>query len=175
MSTTELTVAQYMTAMPASADEELLLADAEQRMALDNIRHLVVLKGTQVSGLLSNRDIAVALATKGADPKKMLVRDAMSEQPHVCEPNTPIHVVAHEMEAHRWGCAIIVEGDAVVGVFTTTDALRALRALATGKPAEPAVKPTHLPPTEHQPPRRFHLHRHRPITGNVGLFNTQTS
>lgn len=176
MSTTRPTVAQYMTAMPASADEGLLLADAEERMAMDNIRHLVVLRGTEVVGLLSSRDITMALSAKGVNREKIAVRDAMSEQPFVCAPTTPIDVVAHEMEAHRWGCAIVVEGDEALGVFTTTDALRALRALATGMPAEPAVKPTHLPPAEPEMPRRFHLHRHRPIVEPSGaLFNTNPS
>jgi acetoin utilization protein AcuB len=173
MSTNDLTVAQYMTAMPASADEGLLLADAEERMGLDNIRHLIVLSGSHVTGVLSNRDISVALASPGADRKKMIVRDAMSEQPYVCTPTTPLHEVAHAMEAHRWGCAIVVDGDEVVGIFTTTDALRALRAMLTGKPAEPAVKPRHLPPTEPELPRRFHLHKHRPIGGpESAVFTT---
>lgn len=170
---TEPTVAQYMTTMPASADEDLLLRDAEERMSMDNVRHLVVLHDNKLVGVLSNRDIAVALASPGVDAKRLKVRDAMSERPYVCAPGTPISEVAGAMEAHRWGCAIVVEGDDIVGVFTTTDALRALRALATGKPAEPAVKATHLPPTEPATPRRFHVHRHRPLVlGTPGIFNT---
>lgn len=175
MSNVQPTVAQYMTSTPASADEGLLLADAEQRMQLDNIRHLVVVAEGRIVGVLSSRDIAVALSMPGVDRKHLAVRDAMSDQPYVCGPTTPISEVAHAMESHRRGCAIVVDGDEVIGVFTTTDALRALRALATGKPVTPdaAVTPNHLPPSEPELPRRFHLKHHRPIVQGPGsLFNT---
>lgn len=169
--TNQPTVAQYMTAEPATADVGLLLADAEQRMNLDNIRHLVVVRDGQVVGMLSNRDISVALALPGVAREKLLVGDAMSEHPFACAPTTPIGEVAHEMERNRWGAAIVVDGDELIGVFTTTDALRALRALATGRPAEPAVKPTHLPSSEPELPRRFHIRKHRPIdTHTPGMF-----
>lgn len=143
-------------------------------MNIDNIRHLVVLGDGDIVGVLSNRDISVALAVPGADRKKLTVRDAMSERPYMCPENTPISEVAQVMEAHRWGCAIVVDGSEAVGVFTTTDALRALRALATGEPAEPAVKPTHLQPAEPGAPHVFRLRRHKPIAlGGTGLFNTR--
>ena len=167
MTTPEPTVAQYMTEMPATADEGLLLTDARDRMFMDNIRHLVVHNTGHVAGIISSRDIALALALPGADAKKLTVRDAMTPEPYVCAPTTKLSVVAHEMEAHRYGCAIVVEGDEVLGVFTTTDALRALRELATGTKAEPAVKPTHRPPEQPAHARPYRLRRHRPIDQNA--------
>src|SRR5436190_15883998 len=80
MNDNEPSVAQYMTREPATADEGLLLVDAEQRMGLDNIRHLVVLDRLgHVVGVLSAGDIALALSLPGADGKKLRVRDAMSD------------------------------------------------------------------------------------------------
>jgi acetoin utilization protein AcuB len=171
MSTTEPTVAQFMTHTPASADAGLRLVDAQERMFMDNIRHLVVQSDGQMIGVLSSRDVALALA--GPDPKKAIVRDAMSAHPYVCAPTSPISAVAHEMEAHRYGCAIVIEGDEVIGMFTTTDALRALRQLATGKLADPAVHPAHLPTHEPAHARPFRLRRHRPIdSGGGAVFAT---
>lgn len=162
-----------MTSTPATADEGLLLADARERMYMDHIRHLVVLRAGAVAGLVSSRDVAMALALPGGDKTKLTVRDAMTPEPYVCDPTTPISVVAEQMEAHRYGCAIVVEGDEAIGVFTTTDALRALRQLATGTPAEPAVKPAHLPPETPAHARPFRLRRHRSIDGHVGqMFST---
>ena len=170
---TEPTVAQFMTHTPASADEELRLADAQERMFIDNIRHLVVHRGGQVTGVLSTRDVTLALSLPGVDAKALTVRDAMSPHPYVCPPNAPISEVAHEMERHRYGSALVVEGEEVVGMFTTTDALRALRQLATGKPAEPAVRPDHLPPTEPAHARPYRLRRHAPINAGAGsVFST---
>jgi acetoin utilization protein AcuB len=44
-------------------------------------------------------------------------------------PDAPLVEVAREMAEHKYGSAVVVEGPKVVGVFTTTDALRALVAL----------------------------------------------
>jgi len=173
MATTEPTVAQFMTHTPASADEGLLLADAQERMFIDNIRHLVVQRGGHLTGVLSSRDVTLALSLPGVDTKTITVREAMSPHPFVCPPTAPISEVAHQMEAHRYGCAIVVEGDEVIGMFTTTDALRALRELATGSPAEPALHPDHLPPVEPAHARPYRLRRHAPIaTGGGSMFAT---
>jgi CBS domain-containing protein len=174
MTATQPTVAQYMTSEPATADRGLLLADAQQRMAIDNIRHLVVLDEGRMVGLLSTRDVAVALGLPGADPKKLTVADAMSSDPYACGATTPIAEVALTMEQHRYGCAIIVDRDEVLGVFTTTDALRALRALATGLPAEPAVTPKHLPPAEPVGKHHYKIRHPRPIDTHGGrLFDAR--
>jgi acetoin utilization protein AcuB len=172
MSAKQPTVAEFMTLLPASADEDLLLADAEERMRLDNIRHLVVVGDGHIVGVLSSRDIGLALSMPGSDPKKLKVKDAMSEQPFVCRPDSTLAEVCLMMEAHRWGCAIVVDHDEVVGVFTTTDALRAVRALATGQMAVPAVMPDHLPPIDPGPRRKFMLRKHKPIeVGQQQAFN----
>ncbi len=159
---TEPTVAQFMTTNPATAESGLRLADAQERMYLNNIRHLVVHENGRLRGLLSTRDSALALAVSG-DSKKLTVADAMSREPYTCAPDTPISKVAEDMEAHRYGCAIVVEGDELLGVFTTTDALRALRALATGREAEPVTRPTHNDDHSADTPHHVKLQRHRPI------------
>lgn len=171
----EPSVAQYMTREPATADEGLLLVDAQERMALDNIRHLVVLDRLgHVVGVLSAGDITLALSLAGRARKKLCVRDAMSDNPYVCGPDVRISDVALAMESHRWGCAIVLEGDEVVGIFTTTDALRALRELASGMLATPAVHPTHLPPLQasSNAPRRLRMRHHHPLAaGRMSIFS----
>jgi acetoin utilization protein AcuB len=174
MTATQPTVAQYMTAEPATADRGLLLSDAQQRMDMDNIRHLVVVEEGRMVGVLSTRDVAVALGLPGADPKKLTVADAMSKDPYACAATTPISDVALAMEQHRYGCAVIVDHDEVLGVFTTTDALRALRALATGQPAEAATKPQHLPPAEAFGKHHYKIRHPRPIDTHGGrLFDSR--
>ncbi len=173
MNANEPTVSRYMTHDPATVDEDLLVGDAQERMAMDNIRHLVVVdKAGLVVGVVSSGDIALAATLPGADPKKLKVRDAMSDNPFVCGPDVLISEVALAMEAHRWGCAIVLEGDEVIGVFTNTDALRALRELATGMAAAPAVHPTHLPPIGPTSARKLRVrHRHSVDAGTTQVFN----
>jgi acetoin utilization protein AcuB len=179
MTANQPTIAQFMTSVPASVDEGFLLADAYDRMCANNIRHLVVRRnGDDVTGVLSTRDVALALCAPKADLKKLKVADAMHKDPYVCGPTTPISEAALQMESHRYGCAIVLEDDVLVGIFTTIDALRALRQLATGKPAEPALAPTLVVENRPNPHpegllRRVRLHRHRDLASHPGIIPGQ--
>lgn len=50
----------------------------------------------------------------------------MSTDVYVVGPDTPLEQVASAMADHKYGCAVVTEGNHVVGIFTTVDALRAL-------------------------------------------------
>jgi acetoin utilization protein AcuB len=159
----EPTVAAFMTTEPATADEGLRLSDAQERMFLNNIRHLVVHREGRVTGIVSTRDVALAMSLSGSAAEKLKVRDAMSTSLYTCTPETRVGEVAEQMETHRYGCAVVVDQDVLVGVFTTTDALRALRQVIAGKPVEPAVTPTHHEDHSEDPRTFVKLARHRPI------------
>lgn len=163
-----------MTSEPATADIGITLADAQDRMARNNIRHLVAVEDGRIAGVVSSRDIAIALGVKGTSRRDLIVADAMSDFPYVCRATTPLAEVAEKMEQHRWGCVIVVDDDqdVAVGIFTTTDALRAVRSLVSGTPVERMVTPNHLPPTEPQPRRPLRLRHLRPLPGGGGrLFD----
>ena len=122
-------VRQYMTALPETIDEDLSLADAKDRMFDLGIRHLPVLHQGKLVGILSQRDIAVAEALATNDYAEISVKQVMTEVPFTCGPNAHVEAVAREMAKHLYGSAIVVDPahpSQVVGVFTTTDALRAL-------------------------------------------------
>lgn len=125
-------VRQYMSALPESIDEDLRLGDAKDRMFTLGIHHLPVLHEGQLVGIISQRDIAVAEALSPVDAAKLPVTQIMTNMPFTCGPNAHVEAVAREMAANFYGCAIVVDPDhpaKVVGIFTTTDALRALAEL----------------------------------------------
>ncbi len=137
------TVAEFMTPNPATVDSELPLQDALERMSLNGIRHLVVTAGNQMIGVVSNRDITFATSFPGVDPRRAPVSSATYGAPYTCDPTTPVDRVAAVMEEKRYGSAVVVDRETVVGVFTTVDALRAIRQLVTGKPVQRLNPPTH--------------------------------
>ena len=126
-------VREFMTPVPQTIDAELTLSQARQRMYSVKARHLPVVENDALVGILSQRDIAVIEGLKGVDSDKVTVKEAMVPQPFTCGPEAHLHAVAEEMADHKYGAAIVVQSDhpsQVVGVFTTTDAMRALAKLA---------------------------------------------
>jgi len=122
-------VRHYMTALPETIEDGLLLSDAKDRMYHLGVRHLPVLRGGKLVGILSHRDIAVAESLATMNFAEIPVATVMTQVPFTCGPNAHVEAVAREMAAHHYGSAIVVDPaqpTEVVGVFTTTDALRAL-------------------------------------------------
>jgi acetoin utilization protein AcuB len=122
-------VRQFMTTMPTTIEDDLELGDAKVRMYELGVHHLPVVHDGQLVGILSARDIAVAEALTTMDPQRIPVAKVMSAVPFTCGPNAHLEAVAREMAEHHYGSAVVVDREHpghIVGVFTTTDALRAL-------------------------------------------------
>jgi acetoin utilization protein AcuB len=121
-------VCDYMTVSPHSVDLEQSLATAARRMRELRTRHLPVVHGEELKGIISQRDVALAQAV-GLDPNELSVEEAMVPEPFTVSPDTPLSEVARAMASHKYGCAVVAEGGQVRGIFTTVDALRALAEL----------------------------------------------
>ncbi len=94
------------------------------------VRHLPVLHGGHLVGVVSERDIGLVEALQG-DLAKVRVDEAMTPDPWTVRRDAAIAEVAATMAEKRIGTAIVIEGaDQIVGLFTTTDALRALASFA---------------------------------------------
>jgi acetoin utilization protein AcuB len=120
------TIADYMTKSPHSIGYDQSLAHAHQMMREFHIRHLPVLNGGRLVGVLSDRDLAFLENLKDVNASKMTVEEAMTSVPYAVTKSARLGQVAREMAEHRYGSAVVMENEHVVGVFTTVDALRAL-------------------------------------------------
>jgi acetoin utilization protein AcuB len=123
--TRKLTVADYMTMAPFSIGLDQPLRAAEQRMREYGIRHMPVLEGGVLFGVLTARDIATVQAID-ANLDELTVEEAMTPEPYTVSASTPLSRVARAMAEHKYGCAVVMERERVKGILTTTDALRAL-------------------------------------------------
>jgi acetoin utilization protein AcuB len=125
------TIREFMTPTPVCIAPDLPLTEARARMHELDARHLPVVEGGHLVGIISDRDVALVDAVLG-NPETITVRQAMTAQPFTCGPGAHLHAVAAEMAEHRYGSAVVVDpshATHVLGVFTTTDALRALAKL----------------------------------------------
>jgi acetoin utilization protein AcuB len=102
-------------------------------MQARRIRHLPVLRGTALVGVVSERDLYLLETLRGVNPGKEPVAEAMSEHPFTVSPQADLREVVREMRQKKYGSAIVVEGGAVAGIFTRSDALRSLEELLQGQ------------------------------------------
>ena len=98
------------------------------------VRHLPVLDGGRIAGVLSERDLFMVESLPGVNPTDVRVEEAMVENVFTVEPDAPIGEVVETMIARKLGSAVVSEGERVIGVFTTIDALQALHELLEQPP-----------------------------------------
>jgi acetoin utilization protein AcuB len=134
------TIDTFMTRSVHTIGTKAPLAEAHRMMNDHGIRHLPVLEGGRLVGMLSQRDLHLIETLKDVDPKEVRVEEAMSQDCYTVEPGTSLASVAREMAQHKYGSAVILRGAEVLGIFTTTDALRALDMVLTAQ-QQPAAQP----------------------------------
>lgn len=115
-----------MTRMPHTIEPTATLEEAHRLMRKHRFHHLPVVRGGDLVGLVSLRDLLLIETLKDVDPKGVEVSETMSKDPYSVAPGAPIDKVAAKMAAEQIGSAVVVDGDEVVGIFTTHDALTAL-------------------------------------------------
>lgn len=122
-------VHMYMTPAPVRLQQEADLASAAQLMQEHEVRHLPVMHGQHVVGIVSERDLAIAEALVPGDWERFPVAEAMTPEPHSVTPDTDVKTAAAVMAKHKHGCVLVVDATGQLsGIFTTVDALRVLAA-----------------------------------------------
>lgn len=118
-------IEKVMTTMPHSVERDLLVSQAMELMRKYQIRHLPVQHGGQLCGVISDRDVKLALSFSGAE--QMTVEDVMTPDPYIVKPHTSLQDVLTEMTEHKYGCTLICQDNGkLVGIFTAVDGLRYL-------------------------------------------------
>jgi predicted transcriptional regulator len=128
-----MTVGRAMTAAKHVLRKGDPLSKAKELMQMNAVRHLPVLEGDRVIGIITMSDLYVMEAVVAADPDKTLVDEAMSKELYIVKPEEPLANVALEMAKRQVGSALIVENGKLTGIFTTTDACRVLGETLSGR------------------------------------------
>ncbi len=126
-------IQKYMSTSPHSIGRDQTLAKAHAMMREHGFRHLPVLEGGKLVGLVTMRDLHLIETLRDVDVEKVKVEDAMTSEVYAVSPDAPLDEVAAEMAEHKYGCTIVMQNEHVVGVFTTVDACRALHDLLHGR------------------------------------------
>lgn len=119
-------VSRFMTHQAWTVRDDASLSRAHELMRDHQIRHLPVLTGGKLAGILSARDLAMFERGHGTY-EDVTVEDAMVQDVYTAETNDAADQVVDALLVHRYGCAVILDrhGD-IAGIFTTIDALQML-------------------------------------------------
>jgi acetoin utilization protein AcuB len=121
-----LTVGDCMTASPHTIGVDRTLGDAQRMMKKHNLHQLPVLSGGSLVGLLTEREVLLVVAMPHEKKNETRVEEAMAPSPLTSTPNTLLREAIEAMYKRKEGSSVVVTGSKVVGVLTTTDALRVL-------------------------------------------------
>jgi acetoin utilization protein AcuB len=133
-------VDDFMTRLVHTIGSQSPLSEAHRLMNDHAIRHLPVLEGGKLVGVVSMRDLHLIETLKGVDPQEVTVDEAMSQDAYTVPPGTSLIEVARTMGMHKYGSAVIARDGHVEGIFTTIDALKALEAILSAPQTK--AKPT---------------------------------
>lgn len=111
-------VQKYMTTLPHTIGAQQTLTKAEKMMHEYKVRHLPVLEGGEIVGILSDRDLKLVESFHDVDPNEITVAEAYTPDPFIVSPNASLAEVCSEMASRKYGCALICDNNKLVGIFT---------------------------------------------------------
>lgn len=133
MSSAAPRVKAYMTPTPHTIGAEQTMERAHALMRQHRLRHLPVLSGGRLVGIVSDRDLHMVETFPDVDPRSVRVEEAMSQDVYTVTPDTPLEEVVHAMATHKYGSTLVVDHERVVGIFTTVDVCRAFSELLSSR------------------------------------------
>jgi len=120
------TLTRYMSRKPWTIARTATMAEAHRLMREHAIRHLPVVDGDRIVGIISMRDLHLLETLPGVRPEEVEVEDAMTTEVVTASEHDALADVADRMADARIGSAVIVGPAGLVGIFTSGDAMRAL-------------------------------------------------
>lgn len=118
-------VVEVMMGTPYCCTPETNLGAATELMWKGDCGFLPVVEpGGKVIGVVTDRDICIALGTRGRTPGDVIVAEVMTPKVYACLPEDDIHEALREMrEGHVRRLPVIKKGGALVGVISIDDVL----------------------------------------------------
>lgn len=123
------TIQKYMTTAPHSIGADQTLAHAHAVLREHKIRHLPVLVGGKLVGMVTDRDLRFIETLRDVDPTRVTVEEAMVTDVYAVSPEAALDEVVSEMAQHKYGSVVVMQNQKVVGIFTTVDVCRAFAEL----------------------------------------------
>lgn len=138
-------VADYMTSDPVSVTEDMSMKDAVELLRQHHVRHLPVVQGRMLIGIVSDRDIRKASPSllSGVDMSEYEevlsstpISRVMTREPFTVTPDTDLRDAVQIILDKRVGAVPVVNGNELVGMFADFQGLGVLVKLLSQVPQQ---------------------------------------
>ena len=121
-------IREMMHPDPVTVSIRTKLSEAYKIMVDRNIRHLPVMDGEKIVGVVTDRDLRLATSklTKNQYDIDTGIEKVMSHPVQTTHPSDPIETATRTMRELKIGCLPVIEDGKLVGIVTGMDLLDAL-------------------------------------------------
>jgi CBS domain-containing protein len=140
-------VQDIMTPRVQTIEPSATAGEAWELMRENGIHHLVVVRGGDVIGVLSDRDAGGRLGVKVRTGRT--VADLMTNRVIEVEPTTTVRRAANLMRGRSIGCLVVTDRSRIKGIVTVSDLLELI-----GRGVERPVADTRRRTLHHRAPHR---------------------
>lgn len=123
-------IKDYMTETPNSIEPGQSIAQAKEKMRSLQCRHLPVLSGGELVGIISERDIMAVVNFTKEDLDQIPVGDVMLSEIFTVEKDASVKEVVNLMIKNKIGSVLITDHGRLEGIFTERDALTVIDKIA---------------------------------------------
>ncbi len=114
-------IREVMTENPELVSADTTIEDAAKLMRDKDFGGILIGDGEEVSGFLTDRDIAVRIVAEGKDPSSTTVGDAATKELHTLSPDDSVEDAIELVRQHDIRRLPVVEGARPVGIVSIGD------------------------------------------------------
>ncbi|MCC6194530.1 MAG: CBS domain-containing protein [Burkholderiales bacterium] len=108
---------------PVTAPKAVTVLDGARTMKQHNVGALLVVDGTRLVGIFTERDAVFRVLAEGRNPQTTRLADVMTSQPQTIHPDEPFLQALRVMHQGRFRHLPVVEFDRPLGMVSVRDAL----------------------------------------------------
>jgi len=136
-------VENVMTANPRSVDPDTDVGEAARILRDENVGSLPVVRDGRVTGIVTDRDLAIRVLAEGRDPGSTRVADVVSGDPVTVRADQDLDEALRLMAHHQLRRLIVVEdSDRLVGILAQADVALTGDEERAGEVVEEISRPT---------------------------------
>ena len=129
-------VSEIMRTVLVTVTMDHTIGQAREIMKMKHIRHLLVMDGSELVGVITDRDVRSHLSPRVGTPiesksdratMESKLHQVMTRDPITVSPDTPVAEAASLILEHKIGCLPVIDrGGFTIGIITDADLLRYL-------------------------------------------------